>query len=465
MVVMPRLLLQLPELHLHRLAQLGVERRERLVEQEELRRARQRAGDRDALPLPARKLRDRPVGEAGQMHELQQLVHARLLLRLRRRRGCGADRRCSRRRSGAGRAPATGTPCRNRADARPGAVMSAPSIRMRPALGSSSPAIMRSSVVFPQPDGPSRQTKVPCATESVTSSTAVRRRSAWSDGRGRARTFMRRLTTLSLRERVAAKRPGEGLTHGGRFAVADRRIPSSVRFADTFSPWGEGSRSAGGELSSRDDQLGPLLVQPVRLRLVEVVARDDRRDVGGDRGEFLVASDRACRAAPSATCRPCARAAPGSPACDAKSMKACASSSLVEALRHHPGAGIVDAAFLREGGAHRMPVGGGEAGHVVIVLAHRDLARFQRLLELRLVAVPEFHVRLQLGDLVHHLEDALVGVELLGVAAEEGLRRDLQQERVGDERQQPELVGVRRDPTGRPRSPAPSDRRWCWRRA
>jgi hypothetical protein len=47
-------------------------------------------------------------------------------------------------------------------------VMSSSSMRMFPAVGSSSPAIMRSSVVLPQPDGPSMQTKVPCGTESCT---------------------------------------------------------------------------------------------------------------------------------------------------------------------------------------------------------------------------------------------------------------------------------------------------------
>ena len=54
------------------------------------------------------------------------------------------------------------------------AVMSAPSSAIEPALGSSRPAIMRSSVVLPQPDGPSRHTNVPCGTASVTSSTAVK---------------------------------------------------------------------------------------------------------------------------------------------------------------------------------------------------------------------------------------------------------------------------------------------------
>ncbi len=40
-------------------------------------------------------------------------------------------------------------------------VMSEPSSIIAPADGSSSPAIMRSRVVLPQPEGPSMQTKVP----------------------------------------------------------------------------------------------------------------------------------------------------------------------------------------------------------------------------------------------------------------------------------------------------------------
>ena len=78
------LLLQLAQLHLHGLAQLGVERRQRLVEQEQFWRERQRPGDRDALPLPARKLGDRAVGKARQVHHLQQFVDALGLLFARR---------------------------------------------------------------------------------------------------------------------------------------------------------------------------------------------------------------------------------------------------------------------------------------------------------------------------------------------------------------------------------------------
>src|SRR5262245_19472548 len=43
---------------------------------------------------------------------------------------------------------------------------------MRPALCNSRPAMMRSSVVLPQPDGPSRQTNSPCATDRLTSRSA-----------------------------------------------------------------------------------------------------------------------------------------------------------------------------------------------------------------------------------------------------------------------------------------------------
>ncbi len=42
-------------------------------------------------------------------------------------------------------------------------VTSAPSIRMRPPLTSSSPAMRRSSVVLPQPDGPTKTTNEPSA--------------------------------------------------------------------------------------------------------------------------------------------------------------------------------------------------------------------------------------------------------------------------------------------------------------
>ncbi len=52
--------------------------------------------------------------------------------------------------------------------------MSAPSIRIVPAVGVSKPASMRSSVVLPEPEPPSRQKISPRWMSSVTSSTATK---------------------------------------------------------------------------------------------------------------------------------------------------------------------------------------------------------------------------------------------------------------------------------------------------
>src|SRR3954454_9073980 len=64
------------------LADLRVERPERLVEQQDLRLRCERARQRDTLPLPARQLVRKPVGERRQLHQIQQVADplvARLL--------------------------------------------------------------------------------------------------------------------------------------------------------------------------------------------------------------------------------------------------------------------------------------------------------------------------------------------------------------------------------------------------
>src|SRR5207237_4398591 len=53
-------------------------------------------------------------------------------------------------------------------------VTSSPPSRMRPEVGNSRPAIIRSVVVFPHPDGPSRQKKSPSRIVKVESRTAVK---------------------------------------------------------------------------------------------------------------------------------------------------------------------------------------------------------------------------------------------------------------------------------------------------
>jgi hypothetical protein len=65
------------------LAHLGVERAERLVEQQHRGLHGEGPGERHALTLPARQLRGQAIGEGLQVHEAQQLAHplADLLLR------------------------------------------------------------------------------------------------------------------------------------------------------------------------------------------------------------------------------------------------------------------------------------------------------------------------------------------------------------------------------------------------
>ena len=70
------LVLQALELHLHGAAQLLVERAERLVEQQQARPLDQRAGERDALLLPARQLLRLAVGERRQLRRLEDRVDA-----------------------------------------------------------------------------------------------------------------------------------------------------------------------------------------------------------------------------------------------------------------------------------------------------------------------------------------------------------------------------------------------------
>src|SRR5258706_2813484 len=52
--------------------------------------------------------------------------------------------------------------------------MSRPPCQIEPALCASSPAMMRSSVVLPHPDGPRKQTNSPCATSRRMSRSAVK---------------------------------------------------------------------------------------------------------------------------------------------------------------------------------------------------------------------------------------------------------------------------------------------------
>ena len=136
-----------------------VERREGLVHEEELRPQRQGAGDRDAHLHAARQLARIGVREAGEADEREALLDPRP-----RPRASETPRR----RSGSQTLSARVRPGHQRRllehEADLAAVVLArrdPGHSTLPAVGSARPAMMRSAVDLPQPEGPSRDTNSP----------------------------------------------------------------------------------------------------------------------------------------------------------------------------------------------------------------------------------------------------------------------------------------------------------------
>ena len=156
---------QVRELRLRR----GVERGERLVEHDHRRVGGERAGDRDALPLPAGELVREPVGGGRrQADELEQLRDAG-------RRGAARGRACRARRRAASPTLRRGlsdeygfwktswsrTRSRGPARRRRAASTSRPRRRPSPTVAGTSPTAARASVDLPQPDSPTRPTICP----------------------------------------------------------------------------------------------------------------------------------------------------------------------------------------------------------------------------------------------------------------------------------------------------------------
>ena len=75
------------------LADLGIERAERLIEQQDRGLHGQRPRQRDALPLTARELRRLAVSETVELHERQQLVDAGAICAPRAARSRGRTRK------------------------------------------------------------------------------------------------------------------------------------------------------------------------------------------------------------------------------------------------------------------------------------------------------------------------------------------------------------------------------------
>ena len=162
------------------LPHLGVERAERLVEQQHLRLDGQCPGQRGPLPLAAGKLRREPPAEAVELHERQQLVHAVVDLRPWPAARCAAAPAGRtprfRTRSCGGTTRSAGTRSRRGAAAAGRWATSSSWKRIRERVsrfGVSRPAMIRSSVVLPEPLGPSSATSSPSWIVRLTS------RSAW----------------------------------------------------------------------------------------------------------------------------------------------------------------------------------------------------------------------------------------------------------------------------------------------
>ena len=170
------LALEPADLRAHLDADLGVEVRERLVEQQDVRIQHQRARQGHPLLLAARELARIAGLEPGQVDLASPSREARAdLLRGRRAqpepvRDVVAPPSC------AARARSSGTPCRcgARRAASPLTTRLAEADGRRRRAGRS-PASSRRSVVLPQPDGPSRVNSSPSATVRSTASTAVDR--------------------------------------------------------------------------------------------------------------------------------------------------------------------------------------------------------------------------------------------------------------------------------------------------
>ena len=219
----------------------------RLVGEEEHRPRDDRAGDRDAGPLPLREPADalrRALAEADRLERGERRRADRP-----RARAARARARRSRARRGAARAPPAGRrrrSSRGAGAARPARssdVSSTPSTMTVPPSGSSRPASRCSSVVFPEPDGPVIACSRPaCSSRSRPSEHGRLRRSDLR--RPRASTTTRRV------DRSIGYRDGfrQLFRHLRRPGVDDdARRPRSERVA--FAPIPARSSSSSGRRS------------------------------------------------------------------------------------------------------------------------------------------------------------------------------------------------------------------------
>src|ERR687891_1134263 len=277
-------------------------------------------------------------------------------------------------------------------------VMSARSRWTRPSVGFSSPAIIRSIVVLPHPDGPRNEISLPGGSSRSTPATAS-------------------------------------------------TSPKCLTSPSSFSPL-----RASTSRSLREHHLRPLLVDEVLELVVDLVLWTERSVGTGTTDRLVLLLGEVHRFLPRGRCgaersRQLRLHLGPAEVVDERD----AAADVFGRPGHRPEPRVQDRALVGEHASQWLALRRRERRDVVIELPERHLPRVERLLRLRLVAVEQLDVRLDLLKLRHHLDDAVLGVEDV-VAVEVQRRGDLEQIGVRRVPQQGQLVlpfGVpERAPTG-----------------
>src|SRR5215467_6701370 len=249
--------------------------------------------------------------------------------------------------------------------------MSSPASSTWPESGSTRPATMRSTVLFPQPDGPSSERNSPGAASSETSSTATTGPNV-----------------LRSRRRLSA---GAALVTGGG-AIGPRSASARDLAPPALRPLGELLRHQirVGEVHAPDDVAVRHELGEVRRQLDGLVARAGELRLG----EAELAFGRQQRA--DVFLRELA---------------------LLAGLRHGDRRDDADRAFLRVRGRDRHALRGGGTRAVRIPDGDGDVSALEQRNDLVRLRVHHLHVRLELLD---RLE---AGIDVLDGAAVEPRRR------------------------------------------
>ena len=272
------LLLQRDQLELHALLELRIERGQRLVEQQQLRPVDQRARHGDALALAAGELVRVALLHAEQRHVFERLVDARADLRLRtlahlqRKRDVLLHRHVREQR----------VALEHRVDVavlrRHAGHVLAVDDDVAASRAASKPAIIRSSVVLPQPEGPSSVKNSPASMDRLTSSTATKspKRRVTLRISSRAKVWVqckkaRRIVAHGFRLRRGKARKIGGFPEGTRIGrTADRRRPDgpALRVRQGRRPGGLRLPAAAQRLDQGHgrDELGTLHGQRLPVR-------------------------------------------------------------------------------------------------------------------------------------------------------------------------------------------------------